>query len=241
MLAAPTIAGRRAGSVTVRSTCHGDAPSAAAACPGRGSSASQATPTVRTTTATLKKTSPQTMATGVPSRPSEPSGPPSPSSWRKATPTTTVGRTNGTSSAARTAARPGRASRWRAYAAGRPRTTARMVATPEVHTVNQATRCTRGRASTSSTAPGAKRPSSQNPSATMPVTGSTKSRPSTSTGPAASSRSPSDAGGSSRHDVGPLGQPLLAVRGDVGGRDLVGVGRLRGELRPVVGHAWRPA
>ena len=44
------------------------------------------------------------IATGVPSRPRNPSGPPSPSSWRKATPTTTVGSTNGTSSAARTAA-----------------------------------------------------------------------------------------------------------------------------------------
>ena len=130
-LAAPTIAGRSAGSVTVRSTCHGDAPSAAAAWPGRGSSDSHATPTVRTTTATLKKTSPQMIATGVPSRPRKPSGPPSPSSWRKATPTTTVGSTNGTSSAARTAARPGSASRCRAYAAGSPRTTDSSVATPE--------------------------------------------------------------------------------------------------------------
>ena len=37
-----------------------------------------------------------TIATGVPSSPRRPSGPPSPSSWRKATPTTTVGSTNGT-------------------------------------------------------------------------------------------------------------------------------------------------
>ena len=61
---------------------------------------------------------------------------------------------------------------------------------PEVHTVNHATRCTRGRASTSSTAPGAKRPSTTKPSATMPLTGRTKSTPSTSTGPAASASSP---------------------------------------------------
>ncbi len=190
MLAEPTIAGRSAGRVTVRSTCHGEAPSAAAACPGRGSSDSHATPTVRTTTATLKKTSPHTMATGVPSRPRNPSGPPSPSSWRKATPTTTVGSTNGTSSAARTAVRPGSASRWRAYAAGSPRATASSVASPEVHTVNQATRCTRGRARTSSTAPGAKRPSTTNPSATMPATGRTKSTPSTRTGAAARASRP---------------------------------------------------
>ena len=189
-LAAPTIAGRSAGSVTVRSTCQGEAPRAAAAWPGRGSSDSHATPTVRTTTATLKKTSPQTIATGVPSRPRKPSGPPSPSSWRNATPTTTVGSTNGTSSAARTAARPGSASRCRAYAAGRPSTTASTVAVPEVHTVNQATRWTRGRASTSSTAPGASRPSTTKPSASMPLTGRTKSTPSTSTGPAASASSP---------------------------------------------------
>ena len=101
------------------------------------------------------------IATGVPSRPRKPSGPPSPSSWRKATPTTTVGSTNGTSSAARTAVgRAARAGGGRTPPAGRGRRRA-AVATPDDHTVNHATRCTRGRASTSSTAPGAKRPSGQ--------------------------------------------------------------------------------
>ena len=56
--------------MTVRSTCHGVAPSAAAASAGRTSRDSHAAPTERITTATLKKTRPATMATGVPSRPS---------------------------------------------------------------------------------------------------------------------------------------------------------------------------
>ena len=97
-LAAETIAGRSAGRVTVRNTCHGVAPRVAAAWPGRGSSDSQAAPTTRITTATLKNTSPATMATAVSSRPRNPSGPAAPSSCRNATPTTTVGSTNGTSS-----------------------------------------------------------------------------------------------------------------------------------------------
>ena len=62
-LAADTMAGRSAGSVTVRNTCAGEAPSAAAASAGRGSSDSQAAPTARITTETLKKTTPATIAT----------------------------------------------------------------------------------------------------------------------------------------------------------------------------------
>ena len=105
-LAAETIAGRSAGSVTVRSTCAGVAPRAAAASAGRGSSDSQAPPTTRITTEALKNTSPAMIATGVPSMPRNPSGPLSPTSCRKATPTTTVGSTNGASSAARNTVPP---------------------------------------------------------------------------------------------------------------------------------------
>ena len=105
-VAADTIAGRNAGSVTVRSTCVGVAPKAAAASAGRGSRPSQAPPTTRITTAALKNTSPAMIAAGVPSRPRKPSGPLSPSSWRKATPTTTVGSTNGASMAARSTRPP---------------------------------------------------------------------------------------------------------------------------------------
>ena len=100
-VAADTIAGRRAGSVTVRSTWAGVAPRAAAASAGRGSSDSQAPPTTRITTEALKNTSPAMIATAEPSKPRKPSGPLSPISCRNATPTTTVGSTNGASSAAR--------------------------------------------------------------------------------------------------------------------------------------------
>ena len=99
--AAETIAGRSAGSVIVRRTRAGEAPSAAAASPGRGSSDSQAAPTARITTEALKKTSPRMIAVGVPSSPNPANSPASPMSSRKATPTTTVGSTNGTSSPAR--------------------------------------------------------------------------------------------------------------------------------------------
>ncbi len=110
-LAAETIGPASAGSVTVRKTWPGEAPSAAAASPGRGSRLSQAVPTVRTTTARLKKASAAMIAAGVPSRPSPASGPPAPSTWRNATPTTTVGSTNGISSAARSTRWPGNRSR----------------------------------------------------------------------------------------------------------------------------------
>ena len=184
-LAAETIVGRSAGSVTVRNTCAGEAPSAAAASPGRRSSVSQAAPTVRITTATLKNTRPARIATGVPSKPRNPSGPASPSSCRNATPTTTVGSTNGTSSAARTTDRNGNASRCSAYAAGSPSSTDSAVATAEVHSVNHTTRPTRGRPSTSTTAPGSKTPSGQKPRPSIPATGSTKKTPRTSSGSAA--------------------------------------------------------
>ena len=139
-LAAPTSAGRRAGKVTVRNTWAGLAPSAAAASPGRGSSDSQAAPTARITTATLKKVRPAMIAAGVPSSPRKPSGPDSPTSSRNATPTTTVGSTNGTSSSARTTLRNGKASRWRTYAAGSPSTTLASVATVADQSVNHSTR-----------------------------------------------------------------------------------------------------
>ncbi len=181
-LAAETIAGRSAGRVTDRNTCHGVAPRVAAAWPGRGSRDSQAAPTTRITTATLKNTSPATMATAVWSRPRNPSGPASPSSCRKATPTTTVGSTNGTSRTARTARRPGRSRRYNTCAAGRPSSTAIAVPAAADQTVNQSTRCTRGRASTSRTPPGSNSPSGQKPWAIIPTTGSTKNTPSAATG-----------------------------------------------------------
>ena len=69
---------------------------------------------MRTTTLRLKKTRAATMAAGVLSQPSPPSGPPGASSVRKATPTTTVGSTNGTVTRPRTSVAPGTSSRCRA-------------------------------------------------------------------------------------------------------------------------------
>ncbi len=170
-LAADTTPGSRAGRVTVRRTCHGLAPSAAAASSRRGSSDSQKEPTVRTTTLTLKKTRAATIAAAVPSSRIPPRGPPGAISWRKATPTTTVGSTNGTTTRARSRSRPGKRRRWSTNATGRPSTTETSVASVADQRVNHSTRCTRGRASTSRTAAGSKVPSGQNPRASIPATG----------------------------------------------------------------------
>ena len=87
----------------------------------------------------------------MPSKPRKPSGPASPISSRKATPTTTVGSTNGTSSSARSrppAAELAPVQQVRRRHAEQHRATPSPTADDQ--TVNQMTRCTRGRASTSS-------------------------------------------------------------------------------------------
>ena len=170
-VAADTMPGRSAGRVTVRQTCQGLAPSAAAASSRRGSIASQNEPTVRTTTLMLKNTRAATIAAAVPSSPSPPNQPDGAISCRNATPTTTVGSTNGTTTSARTTSRPGNRSRCRANATGTPATTEIRVAPPADQMVNHSTRPTRGRPSTSRTAPGSKYPSGQNPRASIPATG----------------------------------------------------------------------
>src|SRR3954462_224930 len=170
-LAADTIPGTSAGNVTVRNTCHGLAPSTAAASSRRVSMASQKAPTVRTTTLMLKKTSAPTTAGAAPSSPSEPSGPDGAISWRNATPTTTVGSTNGTTTSARSRARPGKRRRGSTNATGSPASTDTSVATPADQTVNQSPRWVRGRPSTSVTAPRSRDPSGQSPRASMPATG----------------------------------------------------------------------
>src|SRR3954470_18277771 len=189
-LAADTMPGISAGSVTVRNTCTGDAPSAAAASSRLRSRPSHSDPTVRTTTARLKNTIAATIAAGVPSSLSDPSGPDGARRVRNATPTTTVGITNGTSRNARSPRLPGRRSRWSTKAAGIPSSTVTAVATPADQTVNHSTRCTRPRPRTSTTAPGSNEPSEKNPRPTIPATGSTKKTPSTSTGRAASATIP---------------------------------------------------
>ncbi len=170
----------------MRSTCAGEAPSAAAAWAGRPSSDSQEVPTARITTATLKKTRPLMIARGVPSQPRNASGPPGANRCRIAAPTTTVGNTKGTNRAPRIRRRPGKSSRYKAYAAGRASTTERRVATLDDHTVNQTTRCTRGRASTSTSPAGSNPPAPHSPRASIPPTGRRKNTPRTSSGTAAS-------------------------------------------------------
>ncbi len=186
-LAEATIAGRRAGRVTVRSTCHGVAPSVAAACAGRGSRDSHDAPTARITTATLKNTRPATTAAAVWSRPRKPERPAVPEQLPERH-ADDHGRQHERAPAAAPAPRagPGRSSRCRTYAAGRPSTTESAVPAEADHSVNHSTRCTRGRPSTSATPAGSKVPSGQNPCDTMPTTGSTKNTPSTATGTSAS-------------------------------------------------------
>ena len=183
-LAAERMAGRSAGRVTVRSTWRGVAPRAAAACSRRGSRPSHQGPTVRTTTDTLKKTSAARIAVGVPSSPSPPSGPDDASSVRKATPTTTVGSTNGTVTSPRSSDRPGRSTRWSRCAIGSPSTSVASVASVEVHTVNHAAPSTRGLVSVSSTLPTSRWPAGKKPSRSMPRTGSTKNTARTASGTA---------------------------------------------------------
>jgi hypothetical protein len=100
MDAAAAMLGARRRSVIVANTRTGPAPSTRAASSCRGSSDSQVTPTVRATTAMLKNTSAARIAS------TDPSNGVSRSSVRNAMPTTTVGSTNGTSTAARSTPRP---------------------------------------------------------------------------------------------------------------------------------------
>ena len=103
----------------------------------------------------------------------------------KATPTTTVGRTNGTTRIARIQVRPGIATRWRRYAAGSPRPQASSVATVDVQSVNQIARWISGRVRTSRTPPMSSRPSWTNPLLIIPLTGTTKKTARTASGTAA--------------------------------------------------------
>src|ERR1044072_5060489 len=112
--AADPIAGASAGSVTDVNARAGEAPSDRAASVARRSSCDHSPATVRATTATLKKLSASTTA----------NTPPSGSSVRNASPTTTVGSTNGPRSAPATSAGPGSEVRASRYATGRPATSA---------------------------------------------------------------------------------------------------------------------
>ena len=114
-------AGARAGRVTVSEGTRRGRPRGCGR-PARraGPGAPTDPPTVRATTAVLKNAWAARIAHTVPSRASPPSHPPGPSSTRKATPTTTVGSTNGTVTAIRSRVRPGSATRASSHATGIP-------------------------------------------------------------------------------------------------------------------------
>src|SRR5660398_260746 len=80
---------------------------------------------------------------------STPRGPEGPSSAKKAEPTTTVGSTKGTVTAARKRLRPGKSYRAKTYAPGRATITVRIVDTTACQTVNHATFLRLGRWRTS--------------------------------------------------------------------------------------------
>ena len=160
--AAAARAGRRSGSVTVRSRSTGPAPSVAAASQTRGSSLPHQAPTTLTTTATLKKTCAARIAA-------------IPRSWpagrisRNAVATTTVGSTNGTSTNARISTRPRKSKRARTHASGRPRSSVSAVDAAACQMVNQSTRSVVSEPSTS-----VGRPPSLRPRARIVASGYTK-------------------------------------------------------------------
>jgi hypothetical protein len=125
---AAAIAGRSRGSVTLRNTFHSLAPNTRPASWRSGSSRDQSAPTVRTTTATLKKTWAARIA---PIESRQPRA-------TNAVPTTTVGRTNGTVTRA-VAKRLPRNSKWdTAQVMGAAVRTVSSVDTVACHRVNHA-------------------------------------------------------------------------------------------------------
>ena len=130
--AAEASAGARSGRVSRSRRCAPDAPSVAAASHRRRSSPAQNAPTTRTTTATLKKTCASRIAHTDRSTPSGRSA-------MNAVATTTVGRTNGTSTNASTTERPRKRNRDSAHASGRPAASVSAVETVACQRVNHST------------------------------------------------------------------------------------------------------
>ena len=203
------IAGASWGSVTVRNARHGEAPRVRAASVWRGSSAFHSAPTWRTTTDTLKKTMASTTAVVVWSSPVKPSGPPGASRARNATPTTTVGSTNGTSTRARSTARPGTRRRCSTNAVGRPSATETTVPAAAIPSVWPRMRHVRSRARVSpkavrSTAPVNASASPPIPRQSMAATGHAKKTSRKATGRTAAT---------SHHGPSPSPRPRARRRG----------------------------
>ena len=130
--------GAGAARVTSTNARHREAPNVRAASSSRGSRLPHRPPTVRTTTATLKNAWAIRMSQMEPRR-STPSAPPGPSRARNATPTTTVGSTNGTISRAHSTRLPGNSNRPNRAAMGNATTSVTTVEAVASHNVNQAT------------------------------------------------------------------------------------------------------
>src|SRR5262245_24122278 len=158
---------------------------------------------------------------------------------RNADPTTMVGRTNGTVTAARKRFVPRNAKRANTYAPGRPSASVSKVDTPACHTVNQTTRLVTGSVRTSPTAPGSHRPSGRRPRTMMRVTGHTKNTPMKTAGTAASAATPMPRRrvmASSENRRRPAVEPSFPVLTDRLRVVLDGVRRLDGELGEHVGQ-----
>src|SRR5690606_31391118 len=159
--AAEDTAGNNAGRVTVENARQRDAPRDRAASSTRGSSCDHSPPTVRATTAMLKKALATTML----------STPPSGHSARNASPTTTVGSTNGTRTNVRTTVMPGSRTRANRNASGNPASTATTVAASACATVNPASRHVDASTRVSTTPPSA------TPNRMIAATGQAKNNP----------------------------------------------------------------
>src|SRR5262245_12998309 len=182
------------------------------------------------------------------SSPRNPSGPPSPSSARNAEPTTTVGRTNGTSTAARTRRFPRNSYRANTYAPGSAMSTVSAVDSVACQTVNHATSRNRASVTRSASGPRSSEPPGVSPRPTIDATGYTKNTPRKAIGTASSNPRtrrprPMRAGSpltglcarisgcrSSQDGAGPLVDPLVAVAGDLLGRQRERAGRDLGVL-----------
>lgn len=129
----------------------------------------------------------------VPSRRRPASGPPSVSSERNATPTTTVGSTNGTVTNARTSPRPRNRRRYSTYAPGIPSASEIVVPSAACCSVWPTMRHVRGRLNTSTNPDRSGAPSVVKPRATSVAAGQPKKNPRNASGSPAATVHPATA------------------------------------------------
>src|SRR3954452_1880808 len=152
---------------------------------------------------------------------------------KKAEPTTIVGRTNGTVTAARRTFLPRKAKRANTYAPGNASMSVSAVDAAACHRVNQTIRLVTGSVSMSAIALRSHRPSGRRPRTMMRVTGQTKNTAMNTPGTAASIATPTRRRrftASSEDSGRPVVDPSFAVLTDRAGVDLDRVRRLHREL-----------